>query len=36
MMRTIFAEYNPDETALMFIPVQTICFALTAGKQKRI
>ena len=26
----------PDETALMFIPVQTICFALTAGKQKRI
>ena len=25
----------PDETALMFIPVQTICFAMTAGKQKK-
>ncbi len=25
----------PDETALMFIPVQTICFALTAGEAEK-
>ena len=35
-MRTIFAEYNPDETALMFIPVRLYASQMTAGKQKRI
>ncbi len=35
-MRTIFAEYNPQATVLMFIPVLAICSALTVGKLKEL
>ncbi len=35
-MRTIFAEYNPQCNSIDVYTSAAICFALTAGKLKRI